>query len=881
MKTPQDDAKIDSKASLDFEKNSVKIAEILSIYENGIESIFESSKKEEENYLFLLFNCTDSFHQKYSNINKSNSNILNHSTTLKFYKEMGKKQKNQDAKNNINNLEYSRLSTFENKEIFEINIQQEDNKYILMLQNVFEKFFGPNENLLEELVKKYLTLKKTEINNEFDYEDFIYLFCSIIKYFSGLNISLELNENENYLLIFIYGDEKSYTNICKLFNYQLQLKPIAIEYEKNHLKNKKKDNLDLKESFKDIDIIDYNEQEPLLDSFNKIQNINNLQFEDYDINNPIFWPPYYSYRPEKDDKFRVYDSNDDYFNDSNDGNNYVEFDKKYSSKFRNIDKLRFIQRILNQIIKFSELKKIDIFEMMIFKRNNKSYQEKIKELDYKKIYNPFDEKLCSKTINTMRNYYGESISYFFLWLDYYIHMLIFPSIIGVLTFVSYYIWRDKKIPFISFFSDSIKMDYYDFLLILNCVLLTLWLTLFIKTWAQKEKIYNYIWGVSESQKEDKINEEFVPNSRQKLIFGYYVPTDKEPFHTFKNYMSYVVLLAMIIIVISIIYSLFSLKARLIIPGNRWHNYKISVFIACLNGLQIKIMNYIYYYIALFLNDWENHFSITEKNNSLAKKLILFDFVNSYSSLFYIAFIKPYHEGCIENNCLKEIETQMYSIFFVYLSVFFAELFYLYMIYYYQKGKVGSLLTEEKIETQGLEHQMMTSPLDSLNIEYNDIINQFGFACLFSIAAPLTPLIIFLLAMVYRLTNYHKFIHLTRVEILDESKGISFYNKIIKSFLFIGVLVNVAIFLFSNHNQIVPSDPTNPNLVHQLNPMNPQDTINAIKNKFLTVFLVENSLLLIYFYVDWNILPKWFKYKDIIKDLYLNKYFFKNEGKKIK
>ena len=229
MITPQGETNLDSKASLDFEKNSVKIAEILSIYENGIESIFESSKKEEENYLFLLFNCPDSFHQKYSNINKSNSNILNHSTTLKFYKEMGKKQKNQEAKNNINNLEYSRLSSFENKEIFEINIQQEENKYILMLKNVFEKFFSPNENLLEELVKKYLTLKKSEINNEFDYEDFIFLFCSIIKYFSGLNISLEINENKNYLLIFIYGDEKSYTNICKLFNYQLQLKPIAIE----------------------------------------------------------------------------------------------------------------------------------------------------------------------------------------------------------------------------------------------------------------------------------------------------------------------------------------------------------------------------------------------------------------------------------------------------------------------------------------------------------------------------------------------------------------------------------------------------------------------------------------------------------------------------
>ena len=60
---------------------------------------------------------------------------------------------------------------------------------------------------------------------------------------------------------------------------------------------------------------------------------------------------------------------------------------------------------------------------------------------------------------------------------------------------------------------------------------------------------------------------------------------------------------MIFLVISFIYSLFRLKARLI-NGNVWHDYKISFYIACLNGLQIKIMNFIYYYIAEYLNNWE-------------------------------------------------------------------------------------------------------------------------------------------------------------------------------------------------------------------------------------------------------------------------------------
>ena len=836
---------------LNDELTNEKISAILSQYEKGINSIFESTKKSEvENYLMILFNCPNSFHQKYSNLNESNSNSFYHSNILKFFNDIEKKkQKNTESKNE---LEISRLNSVKIADNIEINIDEEKNDYIIMIKKIFEKYFGTYENILEGLIKEYLVRKKSNNNNEFDYEDFIVIFCSIIKYYSGLNISLELNEVENYLFIFIYGDVKSYTNICKLFNYQLQLSPIAIDYEKRHLDLRKKD-----DSFKDFEIVDFNEKEPLLQSFNNEKNKNKLQFEDYDINNPIFWPPYYPFKPEKADKFRLYESNDDYYSGNPDFNNTNE----YYSRFRNIDKLRFIQRILNQIIKFSELKKLNIFEMMIFKRNNISYKEKIKELDVRKIYNPFNYKQCNKTINTIRNYYGESVSYYFIWLDYYTRCLIFPSILGAFIFLSYFLWN--KIPLISIFSNSVQMDYYDFLLLLNCILLTLWLTLFIKTWIQKEKIYNYIWGISESQKEIKINEEFVPNSRQKLIFGFSVPVEKEQYHSFKMLVSYIVLLAMIILVISFIYSLFSLKARLV-NGNIWHDYKISFYIACINGAQIKIMNYIYYYIAEYLNNWENHFSLSSKNNSFAKKLILFDFVNSYSSIFYIAFVKPYHEGCINNNCRKEIETQMYSIFLVYICVFFGELIYLYMIYYYQKEKVGALITEEKIEVQGLEHQMMISPLDTLNIEYNDIINQFGFACLFSIAAPLTPLIIFILSLVCRLVNYYKFINLRRVEILDESKGIAFYKTIIKIFLFIGVLVNVSIFLFSNYN-----------------PLSPTNTIETIKNKFLTIFLVENSLLIIYFFVDWDILPKWFKYKDIIKDLYLNKYFYKDEEKKKK
>ena len=816
-----------------------KVKGILSQYKNGIESIFEESKFEESdgNYFLIIFKCPNSFYQKYANFNNE---TLNQSLQMKLLSSVEKK------------LDFSSQKIFD-ENYLNINLKENDNKYIIFLNKIFEKFFGNTIYLLEMLIESYFDLKK---KREFEYEDFILLFCSIIKYYTSLDISFELTNPENYLMIYIFGNENSYTKICGMLNYNLQINPIAISYEENDENLAKK--AALSDSYlKNAELIEFDKKEPLLNSFKNI-NIENKQFEDYDVNNPIFWPPYFAYKEDKDDKFRRYEKNDDYHYSKENGI-MDESDKKYFSKFRNIDRLRFIKRVLNKIIKFSELKNLDIFEEMLFKRNNKAYFQKLKELSLNNIYNPFDYYRCAKSINTIRNYFGETVSYYFLFTDHYTRMLLFPSIFGCFIFISYFLWY--KIPFITLFSNSIQIDYYECLLILNCILLTIWLTLFIKSWLQKEKLYNYIWGISSSEKEEKINEEFIPNAKEKLILGYYVPKEKEPYHTFKKYVSYAVLLGMILLVIFFIYSLFRLKARLI-NGDVWHDYKITFYIACINGIQIKVMNFIYYEIAIYLNNWENHFSLTEKNNSLSLKLILFDFMNSYSSLFYIAFIKPYNEGCINNNCPKELETTMYSIFFIYISVFIGEIIYLYIIYFYQKSKMLSLIKEEHIQSQSLEHQIIIPPTLNLNIEYSDIINQFGFVCFFSIAAPLTPLIIFVLSLFFRILNYYKFVHLKRIEILDASKGISFYNKIIKMFLFIGVMINVAIFMFSSPN---PSVPLN--------------TIETLKNKFLTIFIIENSVIIIYAFVDRNILPNWFKYLNIIKDLYLNKYFDKDNKTK--
>ena len=63
------------------------------------------------------------------------------------------------------------------------------------------------------------------------------------------------------------------------------------------------------------------------------------------------------------------------------------------------------------------------------------------------------------------------------------------------------------------------------------------------------------------------------------------------------------------------------------------------------------MGLIYNGIAVALNDSENHRTDTDYEDALIAKTFVFQFVNSFCSLFYIAFIKTHIESCT-TSCMQ-------------------------------------------------------------------------------------------------------------------------------------------------------------------------------------------------------------------------------------
>ena len=75
-------------------------------------------------------------------------------------------------------------------------------------------------------------------------------------------------------------------------------------------------------------------------------------------------------------------------------------------------------------------------------------------------------------------------------------------------------------------------------------------------------------------------------------------------------------------------------------------------------------------LAYILTDWENHRTQTEYDDALVLKTFIFYFVNSYASLFYIAFLRgsssrkgvfgfgsKFNDECANGDCMSELGLQ--------------------------------------------------------------------------------------------------------------------------------------------------------------------------------------------------------------------------------
>jgi hypothetical protein len=177
--------------------------------------------------------------------------------------------------------------------------------------------------------------------------------------------------------------------------------------------------------------------------------------------------------------------------------------------------------------------------------------------------------------------------------------------------------------------------------------------------------------------------------------------------------------------------------------------------------------------------------------------------------------------------------------------------------------------QKKIKFGSIQNQILLTNYESLIYDFNERIISFGFVCLFSVAAPLTPIISLILSYLEIYFDVYKIFNLNRIPIIEGASGIDIYNSVLKMFYFIGMLTSVALILFSNPHLL------NLKYYVDFSILKNKDFIN----KFIIFAVIENVILFVMNAFNYNDLPNWFNHLSEYKSIYAKKYFNRERNEK--
>lgn len=391
-------------------------------------------------------------------------------------------------------------------------------------------------------------------------------------------------------------------------------------------------------------------------------------------------------------------------------------------------------------------------------------------------------------MKTIRAYYGEKIAMYFAWLEYYVIWLIFPAILGLVVYILGLHYDDIQ-------DTEPAMTISEIAILTFSLLLAIGSSLLDQMWLRRQNELSWMWGTVnllevEQQRtsfKGKYGKDPVDGRKKKI-------SENKGYERFKRAVSYLISFLFVTLVFATVVGLFMLRANGILST------KLCSYI---NGLQIKVMNYLYRIVAVKLTFWENYEYESKYNDSLTLKLYLFQFINSYVSLFYIAFFKSSFEGCLDGDCLGELTTQLTSIFLINVAMNGAELGTPLLKNWLKKNSEKKALEKmiqsgEVVRTEltPIEEQSKLADYDTPLDDYMELIINYGYVIMFSCAFPIVPMIALLINIFEIRVDAFKLTHLCKRPYPDPANSIGEWEIIIRTISFLGALTNTGIIIFT-------------------------------------------------------------------------------------
>lgn len=234
-------------------------------------------------------------------------------------------------------------------------------------------------------------------------------------------------------------------------------------------------------------------------------------------------------------------------------------------------------------------------------------------------------------LDSLKDYYGEQIAYYFEFVNFYNKAMFWPTLGGVVVHVYSYFGGD----------DNVLVPLY-------AISMMFWATLLTEFWKQTQAELAFDWGVDEDAiSEDRPQFRGTPQQDQVTGKRVYVDVGKlfgMPLYVWRRTFSYTVTLVMLAISASgVLWTLTIADWRDRLPEVAQPSAALLPEMVAqqvpgvLQVIWLTVVGEIYTTVAKNLNDFENHKTENQYQDHLIIKRFCFEFVQWLFGLFYTAF----------------------------------------------------------------------------------------------------------------------------------------------------------------------------------------------------------------------------------------------------
>jgi hypothetical protein len=235
-------------------------------------------------------------------------------------------------------------------------------------------------------------------------------------------------------------------------------------------------------------------------------------------------------------------------------------------------------------------------------------------------------------VEDIREYFGEKVALYFVWLGFYTSMLWIPAICGgfltISQLISYHYTGSMDNPWVP----------------LYCCFMSVWSIVLSVGWKRLEKSYQYEWDTLEFEDTEEERKEFIQSEHTtaRLIpyKGSYERVVDPLWRKLALSISVAVVLGFIFVVILVVASIASMRFRMLRAlepkGLAWLAKGVG---GVSQAISIMVFNRIYQEVLTRLTDNENWKTETQYEDAAIAKEFSFKIVNAYFACFFVAFVQ--------------------------------------------------------------------------------------------------------------------------------------------------------------------------------------------------------------------------------------------------